>query len=221
MTALITLSEYQELVNEKIIDTLPTTYVDCVLEAVSNDLQNWCGVTFGEHTVTDEETEAVSMMYNRQPVLWVEVKDVPLVSVSSLAVWYAIDADPTSLDVDDVVIGAEKTGFYVPFGTFGLWTTFFRLGQRYRARVSYTAGEATPMEIKRAVALLAQEQFALDAAASKSGTDAVEAYRIGDYQEKKAARDLSASDGLGLGTPNSVLAARIARKYRRAGVVLI
>ncbi|HIP95664.1 MAG TPA: hypothetical protein EYH32_00430 [Anaerolineae bacterium] len=220
MAALITAAEYESLVNES-LGSLPSAYIDYVLEAASNELQNWCGVTFGEHTVTDEETEALARMYNRQPVLWVEVSHTPLVSVSSLAVWYAIDADPTDLDVDDAVIGAAKTGFYVPFGTFGLWTTFFRLGQRYRARVSYTAGEAVRTEIKRAVALLAQEIFALDAAASKSGTDAVESYRIGDYQEKKAARDLSASDGLGLGTQNSILAARIVAGFRRRGVVMI
>ena len=221
MTALITTAEYQTLTNETITGDLSDDYIDAILEAVSLDVQDWCDRLFGVQAVTLEATQGHTITYNRQPCLRVTVKQTPLTAVSALSVWYAIDADPTTLSVDDAVIEAGRASFLVPFGTFGLWSTFFKMGNVYRARVSYTAGEAVPANVKRAVALLVQEAFALDAAASRQGTDDVESYKIGDYSEKKAARDLTASQGLGLGTQNSVAAARILRHWKSEGVMFL
>lgn len=104
---------------------------------------------------------------------------------------------------------------------FQTWQTFFQTGSFYRARVSYSAGSATSKAAKRAVALLAQEAFALDAESSRTGTDQTEQYRIGDYQRKKATRDLSASGGLGLGTQNSISASKLLFHYKREGVFFL
>ena len=220
-TALITVEEYEKITNEEIVATLPNEYIVATLEAVSLDIQDWCDRLFGVQAVTSEAAQGHAILYNRQPCLRVAVKQTPLTAVSALSVWYAIDADPTTLSVDDAVIEAGRASFLVPFGTFGLWTTFFNLGNVYRARTSYTAGEAVPANVKRAVALLVQEAFALDATSSRQGTDDVESYKIGDYSEKKAARDLTASQGLGLGTQNSVAAARILRHWKSEGVMFL
>lgn len=219
--AIITVTEYETLTNETVSGNLPSAYITGILEAVSTDAENWCGRSFGAQTVTNEKTEGQAILYNRQPVLRVEVKQTPITTVTALALWYAVDADPTTLSIDDAVIEAGGASFLVPFGVFGLWQTFFQLGSTYRARVSYTAGEAVDYAVKRAVALLAQEAFALDASASYEGTDDVESFKIGDYSQKKAARDLSASAGLGLGTQNSVSAAGLLSHYRREGVMFI
>jgi hypothetical protein len=219
--AIITTAEYQTITNESITGSLSTAYIEFILEAVSEDVVNWCGRSFGVQAVVNESVEAQAMLYNRQPVLRVQVKQYPVTAVTALAVWYAIDADPTTLSIDDAVIEAGGQAFLVPFGTFGLWQTFFNVGSSYRARTSYTAGETVPYTVNRAVALLAQEAFALDAEVSRSGTDDVESVRIGNYQEKKAARNLSASEGLGLGTQNSVSAAKALRRYRSEGVLFL
>lgn len=219
--ALITTSEYEQYVNESIPDSYSDTYVDNILEAVSQDVEDYCDRSFGPQTVTDERVKARSLLYERQAVLRVQTKENPITAVTALSIFYAIDSDPTAISVDDAVIEQGKTSFLVPFGSFGIWQSFVQIGNSYIALVSYTAGEATPYNVKRAVALLAQEAFGLDSASSTSGTDQVDSYRIGDYQEKKAARDLSASGGLGLGTQNSVQAARSLEKYRQTGVMFL
>ena len=222
MTTLITSAEYQTLTNETITGgDLPDAYVDAVLEAVSLDAQRWLGENLGPATYTDEAAEAQAVTYNGQPCLRVTVLHTPITAVSALSVWYAVDKDPTSLSVDDAVIEEGKSAFLVPFGTFGLWQTFFRLSDTYRAQVTYTAGEAVPQDVKLAVALLAQEMFAMQAETSSQGADSVEQWKIGEYSEKKVARDLNASEGLGLGTQLSVRAAQILRRHKAMGVTFV
>jgi len=220
-TALITVAEYEKLVNEEIVGTYPNEYIVAILEAVSQDVRDWCGADFGLLTVTGEKAQAQAVLYNRQPCVRVRVMHSPVTSLTTLKLWYAIDAESTTLAVDDAVIEAGGAAVLVPFGVFGLWTTFFQLGNVYRAEVDYSAGEAVPYNVKRAVALLAQEAFAMDASASREGVDDVESYRLGDYSETKGKRDLAASQGLGLGTQNSILAARTLRKYRSEGVMFL
>ena len=221
MAALITTAEYQTLTNETITGALSAAYIAAILDAVSQDVRDWCDRDFGPSTVTGEKAQSQAVLYNRQPCLRVRVKQTPLTAVTTLKVWYAVDAEPTTLSVDDAVIEAGGASAIVPFGVFGLWTTFFELGNAYRAEIDYSAGEATPQNIKRAVALLAQEAFAMDASASREGTDDVESYRLGDYSETKSKRDLTTSQGLGLGTQNSILAARILRRYKSEGVLFL
>ena len=222
MTALITVSEYVQLMNDDPTATLPGPYVTGIIEEVSEDLQNWCGRLFGAQTVTDERVDAVSELFgDHQTALYVRVKHTPLLTVSALSVWYALDTDPTTISLDNAVVDTQQIGFYVPFGVFGLWQPFFQRGKTYQARCSYTGGEAVPSTIKRAAALLVQESLALDSAASFKDTDATESVQVGEYREQKAKRDLAASEGLGLGTQNSVLAARLARRYRPEGAVLV
>jgi len=220
-TALITVAEYEKLVNEEIVGTYPNEYIVAILEAASQDVRDWCDRDFGLLTVTNEKAQAHAVLYNRQPCLRVRVKQIPLTAVTTLKVWYAVDVEPTTLAVDDAVIEAGGASVLVPFGVFGLWTTFFELGNAYRAVINYSAGEAVPYNIKRAVALLTQEAFAMDASVSSETVDNVESYRLGDYSETKAKRDLAASQGLGLGTQNSILAARILRHYRSEGVLFL
>jgi hypothetical protein len=222
MTALITISEYVQLTNDDPTTTLPGTYVTGLIEAVSEDLQEWCGRLFGVQTVTDERVDARSELFgSHQPALYVRVKNTPLASVSALSVWYALDTDPTTISLDEAVVDTQRIGFYAPFGVFGLWQPFFQRGKTYQGLCSYTGGEAVPSTIKRAAALLVQESLALDSATSFKDTDAVESLQVGEYRETKAKRDLAASEGLGLGTQNSVLAARLARRYRPEGAVLV
>ena len=219
--AIITKVEYEQFMNEQLPTTLPDTYVNNTLEAVSDDVENWCDRSFGPQTVTNEAAKAQAVMYNRQPCLRVDVKQTPITAVTALAIWYAVDADSTTLDVDDAMIEAGEAAFLVPFGAFGLWQTFFSIGSFYRAKTSYSAGSATPEVVKRAVALLAQEAFALDAKSSRTGTDQVEQWQLGDYREKKAARDLTTSGGLGLGTQNSISASKLLHRYQRTGVFFL
>jgi hypothetical protein len=219
--AIITVGEYEQILNEALPESLPDLYIASVLDAVSNEVENWCGRSFGVQTVMNEATRAQGVLYNRQPCFRVDVKQVPVSSVSSLAIWYVVGADPTALDVSNVMVEAGGASFLTPFGVFGIWQTFFQIGNVYRARVGYTAGGATPSAVKRAVALLTQETFALDASSSLEGVDDVEQFKIGDYSEKKASRDLTLSSGLGLGTQASISAARLLSSYKLAGLMFL
>ena len=135
--------------------------------------------------------------------------------------YYTVDADATSLSVTDVVLNPSKTGLWIPFGVFGTWKSFVRMGNQYTATITYIAGEAADYAVKMAVSLLCQEWFAMQAEASHESADQVESWRLGDYQEKKAARDLDASGGLGLGTQLAVRAYRLLDHYRARGVTFL
>jgi hypothetical protein len=221
MTALITATEYIQLTNDDVTATLPGPYVEAILGAVSADVQVWLGTNLGSATYTDEATTARAVTYNRQPCLRVAPLYTPITAISALAIWYAVESDPTAIGVDDAVIEAGGTSVLVPFGVFGLWTTFFQIGERYRARMTYTAGEALPDDVKLGIALLAQELLAMQSETSHKGADTATSFKIGDYSETKAARDLSASQGLGLGTQLSVRAAQILGRHRKQGVTFL
>lgn len=220
MSTWITASDYQKLLNED-ITTLPTAYVDSLLEAACEDVENWCGRPFGVQAYTNEATQARVVQYQGQTCLRVEVSSHPLTAVTGLDVWYAVDVDPTTVAVTDAVIEPGGRSFVVPFGAFGLWTHFYVMNGVYTARVSYVAGAAVPTVVKRAAVLLVQEALAHDAASSKSGTDQLGSYRLGNYSETAAVRDVAASEGLGLGTANSIMAAKLLTKYRDTGVVFL
>ncbi len=220
MSALIDITEYQQILNEDITD-LPSVYVDGVLEAVSDDVNLACGEQFGSRAVEEEPTNGLVTDYNGYPCLYVECAVTPITDITSLRIWLVVTADPVEVTIDNAVLNESLTAFYVPFGVFGIWQNFYTMNERYRAEVSYTAGATIPATVKRAVALLAQEAFAEDAAASYTEVDTIAEYRLADYTEKKAARDLSVSGGLGLGTPNSIRAAQILRRYRKSGMVML
>lgn len=224
MTALITRAEYQTILNETLAEaTYPTTYVEAILDSVSDELEGWCGRAFSAQTVSAEQVTAQVTTYNRQVVLKFQVKKVPVTAITKVEVWHAVDSsEPTELTSLETWFDADTGWVYVTFGLFGLWTTFFQLGRNYKARVTYTAGAGTvPTAIKRAAALLAQEVIALDSESAATGTDAVTSFSIGSYSESKAARDTAASDGLGMGTKNSILAAGLASQYRDTGALLV
>lgn len=224
MTALITRTEYQTLLNETLSETdYPTAYVEGILDVVSDELEGWCGRAFGAQTVSAEQVTAQLTAYNGQVVLKFRVKKVPVTAITKIEVWYAVDgSEPTELTSLETWFDAETGWVYAVFGLFGTWTTFFHLGRTYKARVTYTAGSGTvPAAIKRAAALLAQEVIALDSESAATGTDTVTSFSIGSYSESKAARDTAASDGLGLGTKNSILAAGLASQYRDTGALLV
>ncbi len=220
--AIITVSEYQTITNETITGgDLSDAYIDFILESVSDDVEDYCDRKFGLQVVTSERGNAQAITYHDQPALRFQTRENPITAITALSVFYAVDADPTDLSIDDAVIESGQTSFLMPFGAFGIWQSFFTIGHSYIALADYSAGEAVPDNVKRAVALLAQEAFALGSASSTSGTDQVDSYRIGDYQEKKAGRNLDASGGLGLGTQNSVQAARSLAKWKQSGVMFL
>lgn len=221
MASIITTGEYTQLTNDDAVSVLSTTYVTGVFESVSIDVRNWTGRDHGADTHTDELVRALATTYLGQAVLEVMTAHSPIVSVSALAVWYAIDTDPTAISVTDAVLNPAKTGFWVPFGVFGLWQSFVTIGADYAGRVTYVGGTAADYAVKMAVALLAQEIFALQAEASSEDADHIESWRLGDYQEKKAARDLDASGGLGLGSQLAVRAYRLLDHYRARGVTFL
>ena len=221
MSALITTEEYELYTNDSISGTLSDAYIAVILEAVSDDVNELCGSQFGSRAVSDEPTSALVTEYNGGACLYVEGSVTPITAITSLSVWLIVTVDPVAVTITNAMLNESRTAFYTPFGVFGIWQSFYTMNQRYRAKVSYTAGATIPATVKRAIALLAQEAFAEDAANSSTSVDKISEYRLGDYTEKKAVRDLSASDGLGLGTANSIRAAQILSRYRKSGMVML
>ena len=222
MSALITTEEYELYTNDSISGTLSDAYIAVILEAVSDDVNLLCGEQFGSRAVIDEPTSALVTEYNGGACLYVEGAVTPITAITSLSIWLTVTVDPVAVTITNAMLNESRTGFYAPFGVFGIWQSFYTMNQRYRAKVSYTAGATIPATVKRAIALLAQEAFAEDANNSSTSVDKkISEYRLGDYTEKKAVRDLSASDGLGLGTANSIRAAQILSRYRRSGMVML
>jgi hypothetical protein len=220
VTTIVTAQEFFTFTNED-LSALPLNYVDNVLLGISAEVRKWTDRDHGADTYTDERVRALAMTYNGQACLEVLTLHSPISSVSAFAMWYAVDVDPTTLSVTDVVLNPASTGFWIPFGAFGLWQSFVRIGNDYVGRVTYVAGTAADYAVKMGVALLAQEWFALMAETSQDSADHVESWRLGDYQEKKAARDLAASGGLGLGTQLSQRAYRLLDHYRSRGVTFL
>lgn len=219
---LITIADYELLLNES-LDALDTEYVEGVLDVVSEDLEMWLGRTFEtSRGIVAEAVQARVVAYGTGVVVQVTAAQSPVIAVTGLDV-YLVAGSATALDVSSAMVDGAGT-VRVPLGAFGTWRQFFVQGRVYQAALSYTVGaESVPYAIKRAVALLAQEMLNLDAgndfSAALSGD--VAEFRIGDYTEKKATRSLEASRGLGLGSENAVLAARLAGRYKKQGVVLV
>lgn len=219
MGALITAEEYAVILSES-LDALDADYVTGILECVSEDLEAWLGRTFAPTEVTDT-VQALVTQYGGLPVLQMATPRTPVQAVTALAV-YLTPGEATTVEVSDAIVDAAGV-VRVPFGRFGTYQHLFTQ-KRYQAALTYTiGGETVPAAIKRAVALLAQEMLNLDAnSAYDAGLDGdTESFKIGDYSENKATRNLDASHGLGLGSANAVMAARLAGRYKNHGVVLV
>lgn len=221
MASIITTDEYTEFTNDDAVSVLSAAYVTGVFEGISVEVRQWANQDFGPDTYTDERVSGQAVVYNRQACLEILTLHAPISSVSAAAIWYAIDADPTTLAVADAVLNPSRTGFWLPFGTFALWQPFVTIGNHYTARTTYVAGEAADYAVKMAVALLCEEWFALQAGSSSSSAEMLESWKLGDYQEKKAAHDVAASSGLGMGTQLSIRAYQLLDHYRRSGVVFL
>ena len=223
--ALITSDEYQDLLNED-ISGKDAGYVAAILESAEANLKRWCGRSFEQESVT-EETYASLGTYREFPVLKLQVRRIPVQSVTSLAVWYVLSSDdPLAIDINGTFIDGEIGLIQVGLGSFGTWRSILRTRDKYRARIVYVAGDGViPAPIKRAVALLMQEAFALDAKSDAAG-QALQGMTAslsvaGEYSETFARPEGSSSERLGLGTKNSLAAARLAKPYRVEGPLFL
>jgi hypothetical protein len=217
---LITIAEYETLLGED-LSALDEDYVEGILDCVSEDLEIWLGRSYSAAAQVIDTVQATLAHYGGLPVLQIATPRAPVQSVDALTV-YLVPGSASTVDVSDAIIDAAGI-VRVTFGVFNTYRNLFRQKQ-YQGTLTYTVGgAAVPVAIKRAVALLAQEMLHLDAnSAYDAGLSGdTETFRIGDYSETKATRDLDASQGLGLGSANAVLAARLAGRYKAQGVVLV
>lgn len=221
--ATLTADDYEALVNES-LDALPAEYVANVLETVDLHVARYYGKPLTQQGFT-EQLEGQIHAYGGQALLRVVVTYTPLVSVDSVSVYYALGTDPQPLDITNARTDARTGEILIPFGMFGTWRSLFHAGGRYYVDVTYTAGEGAtvPVDVKRALALLVQEQLAADAEVSRESTDDVTSFTIGEYSETRQTFAERASwRSLGLGTRNSRIAKDILdRYYGTAGAVLI
>jgi hypothetical protein len=221
--AVITADEYEALLNESLAD-LPDAYVSNIIDSVGNRIAEAYGNPLASQVFT-EELYAKIATYRGLEALRLRVRFAPVTSVSSVGVWYTL-GDSTALDVEDAMILRDTGVVLVPFGHYGTWRAIFVPGERYRAEITYTAGEteALPVEVKRAVALLVQEQLAADAQVSREDTDDVISYSIaGEYSETRQSYDDRLSwGGLGLGSRNSRIAVDVLdHHFRGTGALLL
>lgn len=219
--ALITADEYENLTNEDITD-LPAAYRDYTFEAVSQHVQTFCGKAFTSTSFT-EKSEALFTVVTGSPVLVIEPLVLPVTEVTSVDLWFYIGTDPNSLNVSKALVDNRAGRIMIPFGIFGTWRSLYVIGQRYQVETTYTAGDSggVPDAVKRAVALLAQEQFSNDAQVSREQTGQVVKYNIHlAYSEERPVIKYNQGQ-LGLGTQNSAAAAALLDGYRASGAVMI
>lgn len=209
--AFITISEFQTLIGDvDLTGTHGETYLEAVLDVVSDHITAYClGTLFETTVITDERIKAY--VHGRTNQLRVRVKYIPLVSVQSVK--YRIGSTDTEIDIDeadlDLVDGYINLLWYGP-----LW----RVKDLWITITSYTAGHSTvPDMVKMATALLAQEWVDADDKASGGTVGVLKGYAIGNYSENYSTVNAEAGN-LGLGSSRSRLAAQILRKYRRPGV---
>lgn len=220
--AIVSISDYYDLVNEDLSD-LPADYVNSVIEAVERAIVDHYGQPLVQ-TSFEEEVEGRLTNYGPETVFQFTVNYLPVQSVASVTVWYSSEAS-SSLDVSSVIVNSGAGIVRVPFGYFGTWQAHFRIGTVYRADVTYTAGEEVtpPPSVKRAIALLVQEQLSLDAESTREDANDVVSYSIGDYSEtRRRVEDSIEWGGLGMGNRNSRQAVKTLNAYLRgAGAVFV
>lgn len=217
---LISISDYEELLNED-LSALDDDYVESILECVSEDLELWLGRSFSVATQVTDTVQVKVAEYGGAPVLQAWASRGPVQSIDSLSV-YVAPGTATVIDVSDAIFDAAGV-VRIPFGRFGTYQPLYGK-QGYQGTLTYTiGGDDVPAAIKRAVALLAQEMLNLDDGSAYNAAlfGDVDSFSIGDYSEKKSTRNLEASQGLGLGSANAVLAARLAVRYKVQGVILV
>ena len=204
------IAPFQTLVNHDFTADHPTTYLQAVLDVVSEHITAYClGTLFERETITDERIKAY--VHGRTNLLRVRVKHIPLVSVQTVK--YRIGSTDTEIDIDEADL--DKVDGYISLLWYGpLW----RVKDLWITVTSYTAGYLTvPDMVKMATALLAQEWVDSDDKAASGTVGVLKGYSIGNYAENYGVISAEAGN-LGLGSSSSRLAAQLLRKYRRIGV---
>jgi len=209
--AFITIAEFQTGIGDVDLTTgHGETYLQAVLDMVSDHITAYClGTLFETTVVTSERIRAY--VHGRTNQLRVRVKHIPLVSVQTVK--YRIGSTDTEIDIDeadlDLVDGYINLLWYGP-----LW----RVKDLWITITSYTAGYSTvPGMVKMATAQLAQEWVDADDKASGGVVNTLTGYSIGNYAEQYSVGNAEVGN-LGLGSSRSRNAAQLLRKYRRPGV---
>lgn len=207
--SLITPNELDLYTNIPLTAQYPVVYLASVIEGVSTNVQSVCEDWFTPQDVVDKDCPY--WRYGGNIVFF--IRDKPLVHLSGADWLDDFEHGRTAIDLSSVRIDYTRRRVYIPLKNAIRTSYQFELDSRYRLLASYRAGYATPPgDVKRAVALLAQEQInaAQDATDGKPGQ--LQSFRNINYSESYFPSAKS-SLSIGLGTQLTDMAERLLRPY--------
>jgi hypothetical protein len=213
--SLITLSELNTYTNTNLSATHSTTYLDAVMEVVSDRVEDYCnGTLFSPTTITGERQEAYVRGHGRDGgKLIIRCNNAPLISVSSIN--YRVGSTETDLTITEADLDLPQAEIRLRW-----YGPIWRRNEFWITITEYMAGySAIPDAVKMAVSLLVAEAVAEDDRAAGGATSVMSGFRIGNYSETYKVSAGDAANGiLGLGTTRSIRAKDYLRRYRRIGV---
>jgi len=207
-------------------------FLSCYLEPASDAVVEYIGETPGVQTITREKRRS---KFTLDQDLWIDFWIKPVSSVSRIALAWGADTDnETELDLDCLDLFQVEGYALLPFASVQAcaarvnrsdagvgWLT---LGSEYITVSNYIGGEILHNNIRKAIALIAQEDYLVRAGILTSGITAgpVKSYSIGQYSQTLG----SAYSGyaklagtLGWGTPLSEMAEKLLLPFVGAGSV--
>lgn len=220
MTALISRAELDVYANQPLATTYPAEYLDLLIEAISENVESYCGSAFSQRDVVNEE---VRPWWSVDELVF-RLSSGPLLYLSGANWSWTIDHQTTALDLSTARIDYTYRYVFVPgikiypYASMTL-TTLFN-SSSMRLLVSYRAGYASvPSNVKFAVALLVREQIQSDASSARGRPGPLQSFRSGSYGESYQITRQDTS--LGLGTEMTKRAKNFLKNYIGPGVAVV
>lgn len=222
--SLITIDELEKNTGVPYSATQDIGFLTNLIDVVSEQIQAYCGTT--QLTPVDYVDQECPAWIQHSEMVFM-LRCGPVLALSGATWLWSLDHSRTAIDIDNVRIDPDTRFVYVP--ATNNWmsgpgrATIQALSDADNARIlaSYRAGyTSVPTPVKRAVALLVQEEILASINAGKGRTSPLQSFKIGNYSETYFTSKPDGGLDLGLGTELTRRAIKLLTPFSGARLVV-